>query len=66
MDSIDEVRVLFDAIIEEYPFLSQYLSSDADIVHSPDFENGQVKLLSNHRDESKLTFRKIGFGSTEG
>jgi DNA-binding transcriptional ArsR family regulator len=45
-DGIDmhEVRVLFDAIIAEHPNLSRHLSPTADIVHSPHFESGLVKV----------------------
>jgi hypothetical protein len=42
--TMHEVRVLFDAIIEEHPNLSHHLSSNADIVHSPHFESGLVKV----------------------
>lgn len=40
-----DVRVLFDAVIEEYPDMSKYLSPTAEIVHSRHFETGLVKLI---------------------
>ena len=40
-----DVRNLFDTVIEEYPESAQYLSSNASIVHTTDFETGLVKLL---------------------
>ena len=43
--NMHEVRVLFDAIIEEHPNLSHHLSPNADIVHSPHFESGLVKVI---------------------
>ena len=49
-----EVRVLFDAAIEEYPIMSKYLSTTAKIIHSPDFESGLVKLI-REGDSPSLT-----------
>ena len=53
-----DVRILFDGVITRFPQLSSHLSHSAPIVHSPDFENGVVKvrvltLLFCH---SRLTF----------
>ncbi len=48
-----DVRILFDNVIEEYSESAHYLSSNASIVHTPDFETGLVKLLDSQ--ESLLT-----------
>lgn len=52
-DLID-ARVLFDTLISKYVETSEYLSSDAAIVHSPDFETGIVKILSSQEDAMTL------------
>jgi len=44
---IAEARALFDGIIEKYPSTKKYLSSDSKIIHSPNFENGIVKILNS-------------------
>ncbi|KAJ0390995.1 hypothetical protein ATCC90586_010423 [Pythium insidiosum] len=46
-----EVRVLFDACIEKYPIMAEYLAPGAKIVHSPAFESAVVKL----QNEAPLT-----------
>jgi len=46
---ISEARALFDGIIEQCPDMAYYLSSNAKIIHSPNFESGIVKIL-NKRD----------------
>lgn len=43
--SLYDVRVPFDAIVEEYPVMSHYLSPNANIVHSSHFETGVMKLM---------------------
>jgi hypothetical protein len=42
--TLAEVRVLFDACLENYPSMGEYLKADASIVHSPGFERAVVKL----------------------
>jgi len=39
-------RALFDAVIAKYPSFKDYLSSTAQIIHSPLFESGIVKILN--------------------
>ncbi|KAG6944893.1 hypothetical protein JG687_00017586 [Phytophthora cactorum] len=39
-------RDLFDCLIEIRPSFSKYLAPDADIVHSPEFEQAVVKVLA--------------------
>eukprot|EP00644_Phytophthora_capsici_P010693 jgi/Phyca11/104102/e_gw1.9.810.1 len=36
--TLADVRTLFDGVVERYPAMSNYLSKDATIVHSPTFE----------------------------
>ena len=48
-----QVRGMFDDLIKLNRLSSQYLSSDADIVHSKDFENAVVKVLGEQ--ENRLT-----------
>ena len=43
---IGQVRVLFDAVILEFPDLGQYLSPNAEIVKSAAFETAIVKTMS--------------------
>ncbi|OWZ07594.1 hypothetical protein PHMEG_00019997 [Phytophthora megakarya] len=40
------VRVLFDKMTEMYPVAAAYLSSEANIVHSPAFERAVVKVYA--------------------
>ncbi|EGZ29153.1 hypothetical protein PHYSODRAFT_246329 [Phytophthora sojae] len=40
-----DVRVWFDGLIAAKPSYARYLAPRADIVHSPDFEAGCVKVL---------------------
>jgi hypothetical protein len=42
-----EVRLLFDALIDEFPLLADSLSSEADIVHRPALETALVKIQSS-------------------
>lgn len=44
--SAKEVRLVFDAIIDDYPEMDEYLDSNANIVNNPDFENGLFKIMS--------------------
>jgi hypothetical protein len=48
---LSDVRAIFDAAIEQYPSLNFYLEADAQIVHSPSFESGIVKLLDDEVDQ---------------
>lgn len=41
------VRKLFDYTIRSFPSLNHYLASDAQIVHSPEFEKAIVALLGH-------------------
>ncbi|KAG6951005.1 hypothetical protein JG687_00013891, partial [Phytophthora cactorum] len=41
-----DARDLLDGLLEIQPSFSNYLEPNADIVHSPDFESGVVKVLS--------------------
>ncbi|KAG3246678.1 hypothetical protein PI124_g8593 [Phytophthora idaei] len=41
-----DARDLLDGLIEIHPSFSNYLEPNADIVHSPDFESGMVKVLA--------------------
>jgi hypothetical protein len=52
--NMHDVRVLFDAIIVEHPNLSLYLSPNAEIVHSPHFESGLVKVIRD-KDNCNLS-----------
>ena len=42
--TVSEVRILFDAVIENYSGTATRLFSSAEIVHSPEFESAVVKL----------------------
>ncbi len=42
-----EVRFIFDGLLQKYPDMQHY-----SFVHSPAFENGIVKVLSDECDES--------------
>ena len=64
--NMHEVRILFDAIIEEHPNLWHHLSPNADIVHSPHFESGLVKVIRdgdncNLSNLEKLALEKLKF-----
>ncbi|KAE9178463.1 hypothetical protein PF004_g25474, partial [Phytophthora fragariae] len=43
--SLLDVRVWFDGLIAIKPHYATYLGPRADIVHSPDFESGCVRVL---------------------
>ena len=38
--TMKDVRILFDCLISDFPSMASYISPDANIAHSPDFENG--------------------------
>ncbi|RLN46030.1 hypothetical protein BBJ28_00015352, partial [Nothophytophthora sp. Chile5] len=42
--TLAEVRLLFNACVEKYPIMGEYLLPTAAIVHSPDFEDAVVKI----------------------
>lgn len=46
-----EVRAIFDGLLEKYPGMHYYISNESDFVHSPKFENGIVKVLSEQCDK---------------
>lgn len=46
--NLSEVRGIFDAICLIYPDMEFYLDKNAQIVHTPDFENGIVKLIDGN------------------
>ena len=48
-----EVRLVFEAIIEDYPGMGQYLEMDANMVNNPDFKNGLFIILT--KDFAGLT-----------
>jgi hypothetical protein len=46
-----EVRAIFDGLLEKYPGMHRYISNESDFVHSPKFENGIIKVLSEECDD---------------
>ena len=48
--TLSDVRAIFDAAIDQYPLLNFYLEANAQIVHSPAFESGIVKVLDDELD----------------
>ncbi|RKP16234.1 hypothetical protein ROZALSC1DRAFT_25512 [Rozella allomycis CSF55] len=51
--TMEDVRIFFDSVIEEFPSTAGYLAVDADIVHSVAFENALVKVIG--KKEETLT-----------
>ena len=52
--TLADVRALFDHVIDSFPTATPRLQPDANIVHSPDFESGLVKLqLGNNNALSR-------------
>ena len=45
-----KARNIFSGVMEDYPIMTQYLSPDADIVHSPHFEKAIVKVMKGNID----------------
>jgi hypothetical protein len=41
-----EVRLMFDALVAEYPVMAEHLKSTAKIIHTPAFESGVVKVIA--------------------
>jgi len=52
--SLHQVRSLFDSVMELFPSMNQYISPNSDIVHSPSFESGIVKLLRHDINFTQL------------
>lgn len=46
--SLDDVRILFDLVVESFESARDPLSKTAAVVHHPHFEDGIVKLRGNH------------------
>ena len=42
---MEDVRILFDCLMSDFPSMASYISPDANIVHSPNFENGNIKIF---------------------
>ena len=49
--TLSDVRAIFDMAIESFPCTEQYLSANAEIVHSPDFESGIVKIIDENAED---------------
>ncbi|KAG6946371.1 hypothetical protein JG687_00016745, partial [Phytophthora cactorum] len=49
-----DVRVWFDGLISVKPHYARFLGPRADIVHSPDFESGCVRVLADSEDKSSF------------
>ena len=49
--TLSDVRAIFDVAIEQYPSLNFYLKANAQIVHSPAFESGIVKVLDGEVEQ---------------
>ncbi|KUF77507.1 hypothetical protein AM587_10002609 [Phytophthora nicotianae] len=41
-----EVRLMFDALLTEYPVMAEHLRPTAKVVHTPTFESGVVKVIT--------------------
>jgi len=50
--TLSDARILFDSVMAKYPSMHVYISTDADILHSPTFDSAIIKIL---RGESNLT-----------
>lgn len=49
--TLADARTCFDAVLQEFPQLSYYLSPNAKILHSPDFNMAIIKIQSNRAHE---------------
>lgn len=49
----NEVRYVFDSIVDDYPTMEHYLDRNAKIVNNPDFEVGLFKIMT--KDCSSMT-----------
>ncbi|KAG6944181.1 hypothetical protein JG688_00017219, partial [Phytophthora aleatoria] len=57
--SLLDVRDLFDALIEQHPSLSDYLSADAAIVHDQEFESACFSVLMGESDRLRAGQRVL-------
>lgn len=55
---MSEARFIFDEVVEDYPIMGKYLSSDASIVHNQLFEAAVVKILGGHESQMSQRERK--------
>ena len=53
--NMNDVRDLFDGVIEEFPETSKRLSTNADIIEDPIFESAVVKVLNKKVDELSVS-----------
>jgi hypothetical protein len=62
--TLSEVRALFDAVLEKYPSMGEYIGPCGKIVHNVNFESGLVKLQDgldpNPAECAALTRFEIG------
>lgn len=49
--TVAEVRCIFDGILQNYDGMDHYIGKFSDFVHSPDFENGIVKIILDDIDD---------------
>jgi hypothetical protein len=49
--NIPESREIFDEVLSRYSSMDKYLAPDADIIHSPIFDNVVVKVMKGREDE---------------
>ena len=59
MESIADVRILLDGIIQLYPTMRDYLGPDAGIVHSKTFESAILKIQNDRADSLTLCEKKL-------
>jgi len=71
--TISDVRALFDALIENFPIMEDYLKTDANIVHSSSFESGIVKFqtgkesdMTDGEKQATMMFKKISDSEESG
>ena len=61
--TLAEVRILFDGLIGQFPIMEKYLDENSEIVHSPKFEFGLVKIIkcefNEMDDEEKSAMKKF-------
>lgn len=56
--TLHDVRILFDKLVIDYPAMETHLSSTANIVQSPSFESGVVKIIAGMEDTLDI-FEKL-------
>ena len=49
--TMSEVRAIFDAMLSKYPEMERHISEAGNIVHSPNFETGLVKLQNEEWED---------------